>query len=59
MQAILSSPDQRLTLNQVYDWLISNVSYFSDRQDTATSGGWKVNHNTRQGKEFKVIFLLG
>lgn len=42
LQAILSSPDKRLTLNQVYDWLISNVSYFSDRQDTVASGGWKV-----------------
>ena len=42
LQAILSSPDKRLTLNQVYDWLISNVSYFSDRQDTAASAGWKV-----------------
>ena len=41
-QAILSSPDKRLTLNQVYDWLISNVSYFSDRQDSLASGGWKV-----------------
>ena len=43
LQAILSSADKRLTLNQVYDWLISNVSYFSERQDTLASGGWKVS----------------
>jgi len=57
MQAILSSPDKRLTLNQVYDWLISNVSYFSDRQDTATSGGWKnsIRHNLSLHQKFLKI----
>ena len=41
-QAISTAPEQRLTLNQIYDWLISNVSYFSERQDNAASSGWKV-----------------
>ena len=42
-QAILSSPEKRLTLNQIYDWLISSVMYFSERQDNLASSGWKVN----------------
>ena len=42
LQAISSAPDKRLTLNQIYDWLISNISYFSDRQDNTASSGWKV-----------------
>ena len=41
-QAIASSPEQRLTLNQIYDWMISAIPYFSDRQDNASSAGWKV-----------------
>ena len=42
LQAIATSPEQRLTLNQVYDWMISAIPYFSDRQDNASSAGWKV-----------------
>ena len=43
LQAILSSTEKRLTLNQIYDWLISSVMYFSERQDNVASSGWKVN----------------
>ena len=43
VQAILSAPEQRLTLNQIYDWMITCVAYFSERQDQASSAGWKVN----------------
>ena len=39
----MSSPEKRLTLNQIYDWLISSVMYFSERQDNLASSGWKVN----------------
>ena len=40
--AIDSSPDKRLTLSQIYDWMVTNVKYFSDRADSNSSAGWKV-----------------
>lgn len=41
-QAIQSSPDNRLTLSQIYDWMVTNVSYFKDKGDSNSSAGWKV-----------------
>lgn len=42
-QAILGSPDKRLTLSQIYDWMVHNVPYFRDKGDSNSSAGWKVN----------------
>lgn len=41
-QAILSSPEKRLTLSQIYDWMVQNVPYFRDKGDSNSSAGWKV-----------------
>ncbi|CAD5206765.1 unnamed protein product [Bursaphelenchus okinawaensis] len=41
-QAILSSPEKRLTLSQVYEWMVQNVPYFRDKGDSNSSAGWKV-----------------
>ena len=41
-QAILSSPEKRLTLSQVYDWMVQNIPYFKDKGDSNSSAGWKV-----------------
>ena len=41
-KAIQSSPEQRLTLSQIYDWMVQNVPYFSDKGDSNSSAGWKV-----------------
>lgn len=41
-QAIQSSPDKRLTLSQIYDWMVQNVPYFKDKGDSNSSAGWKV-----------------
>ena len=41
-QAIQSSPEQRLTLAQIYDWLVKNVAYFHGKGDSISSIGWKV-----------------
>ncbi|XP_008482292.1 forkhead box protein O6-like [Diaphorina citri] len=41
-QAIQSSPEQRLTLSQIYDWMIQNVPYFKDKGDSNSSAGWKL-----------------
>ena len=42
-QAITSSPENRLTLSQIYEWMVHNVPYFKDKGDNNSSAGWKVN----------------
>lgn len=42
-QAITSSPDNRLTLSQIYEWMVHNVPYFKDKGDNNSSAGWKVS----------------
>lgn len=42
-QAITSSTDKRLTLSQIYDWMVQNVPYFKDKGDSNSSAGWKVS----------------
>lgn len=41
-QAITSAPDKRLTLSQIYEWMVQNVPYFKDKGDSNSSAGWKV-----------------
>lgn len=41
-QAINNSPDKRLTLSQIYEWMVQNVPYFKDKGDSNSSAGWKV-----------------
>lgn len=41
-KAVQSSPEQRLTLSQIYDWMVRNVPYFKDKGDSNSSAGWKV-----------------
>ncbi len=42
-KAIESAPDKRLTLSQIYDWMVQNVPYFKDKGDSNSSAGWKVS----------------
>lgn len=44
-QAITSSPDNRLTLSQIYEWMVQHVSYFKDKGDSNSSAGWKVTYS--------------
>ncbi|XP_016400823.1 forkhead box protein O3-like [Sinocyclocheilus rhinocerous] len=46
-QAIESSAEKRLTLAQIYDWMVRNVPYFKDKGDSNSSAGWKnsIRHN--------------
>lgn len=53
-QAIESSPEKRLTLAQIYDWMVRNVPYFKDKGDSNSSAGWKV----RQVKETGCFLTL-
>ncbi|KAM9553812.1 forkhead box protein O3-like isoform 3-T3 [Salvelinus alpinus] len=45
-KAIESTPDKRLTLSQIYDWMVRCVPYFKDKGDSNSSAGWKVNQRT-------------
>lgn len=42
-QAISSAPEKRLTLSQIYEWMVQNVPYFKDKGDSNSSAGWKVS----------------
>lgn len=42
-QAIESSPEKRLTLSQIYDWMVRSIPYFKDKGDSNSSAGWKVS----------------
>lgn len=45
-QAIENSPEKRLTLAQIYDWMVKTVPYFKDKGDSNSSAGWKVLLNS-------------
>ncbi len=47
-KAIESTPDKRLTLSQIYDWMVRNVPYFKDKGDSNSSAGWKVSTPLKQ-----------
>lgn len=42
-KAISSATDNRLTLSQIYEWMVQNVPYFKDKGDSNSSAGWKVS----------------
>jgi len=56
-QAISSSPDKRMTLSQIYDWMVGNVPYFTERQSNSKSAGWKnsIRHNLSLHQKFVKI----
>lgn len=41
-KAIESAPDKRLTLSQIYDWMVRSIPYFKDKGESNSSAGWKV-----------------
>lgn len=51
-KAIGSAADNRLTLSQIYEWMVTNVPYFKDKGDSNSSAGWKVSF------EFLFFVLL-
>uniref|UniRef100_A0AAF5RWV4 Fork-head domain-containing protein n=1 Tax=Wuchereria bancrofti TaxID=6293 RepID=A0AAF5RWV4_WUCBA len=56
-QAIVSSPEKRLTLSQVYEWMVQNVPYFRDKGDSNSSAGWKMAKNIWE-YTFKNVDIL-
>ena len=41
-QAILSSAEKRLTLSEIYEWIVQNIPYFADKASSPSTAGWKV-----------------
>lgn len=56
-QAISSVPEQRLTLSQIYEWMVQNVPYFKDKGDSNSSAGWKVREIV-DGDQWLVGYVL-
>ncbi|XP_063238028.1 forkhead box protein O isoform X2 [Bacillus rossius redtenbacheri] len=56
-QAITSAPDKRLTLAQIYEWMVLNVPYFKDKGDSNSSAGWKnsIRHNLSLHNRFMRV----
>ncbi|XP_059206903.1 forkhead box protein O1-A-like [Centropristis striata] len=56
-KAIDSSAEKRLTLSQIYDWMVKNVPYFKDKGDSNSSAGWKnsIRHNLSLHSRFVRI----
>lgn len=46
-RAIESAPEKRLTLSQIYEWMVRSVPYFKDKGDSNSSAGWKVRGQRR------------
>ncbi|XP_062042565.1 forkhead box protein O3 isoform X1 [Lepus europaeus] len=55
--AIQSSPDKRLTLSQIYEWMVRCVPYFKDKGDSNSSAGWKnsIRHNLSLHSRFMRV----
>ncbi|XP_069496830.1 forkhead box protein O1 [Ambystoma mexicanum] len=53
-KAIESSSEKRLTLSQIYDWMVKSVPYFKDKGDSNSSAGWKnsIRHNLSLHSKF-------
>jgi len=56
-QAISSSPERRMTLSQIYDWMVAHIPYFGDRQSSSKSAGWKnsIRHNLSLHQKFVKV----
>uniref|UniRef100_A0A182MEL9 Fork-head domain-containing protein n=1 Tax=Anopheles culicifacies TaxID=139723 RepID=A0A182MEL9_9DIPT len=55
-QAISSASDNRLTLSQIYEWMVQNVPYFKDKGDSTSSAGWKGdNESFHELPQFHII----
>ena len=50
--ALMSSPERKMKLNEIYRWITMNIPYFRNKGDEISSSGWKVQEHT------VVLFLL-
>lgn len=56
-KAIESAPEKRLTLSQIYDWMVRYVPYFKDKGDSNSSAGWKVTEPP--GRALSAVARVG
>ncbi|CAO1434847.1 unnamed protein product [Diamesa hyperborea] len=56
-KAINTASDNRLTLSQIYEWMVQNVPYFKDKGDSNSSAGWKnsIRHNLSLHNRFMRV----
>lgn len=56
-QAITSCPERRMTLSQIYEWMVAQIPYFTERQSNSKSAGWKnsIRHNLSLHQKFVKI----
>lgn len=56
-QAITSAPDERLTLSQIYEWMMQNIPYFREKGESNSSAGWKnsIRHNLSLHSRFMRV----
>jgi hypothetical protein len=59
--AILSSTDKRLSLAEIYDWMVKNVEGLEDQRHLHSSKGWKnaVRHTLSINQRFKKVTRIG
>jgi hypothetical protein len=62
-KAIQNSSQQRLTLSQIYSWMISYIPYFRDKADKKSSTGWKVRYQSfyfhlNSNILFRILFVI-
>ncbi|ESN95210.1 hypothetical protein HELRODRAFT_136569, partial [Helobdella robusta] len=46
-KAINSTPNKRMTLSEIYNWMMQNIPFFKEKGETNSSAGWKnsIRHN--------------
>jgi len=58
-KAITTSPDKRLTLSEIYDWMIKYVPFFRNKVDRISSAGLNVIiFNLLLNINFLFLFFL-
>ncbi|XP_058604231.1 forkhead box protein O6-like [Onychostoma macrolepis] len=55
-RAIESTPEKRLTLSQIYDWMVRYVPYFKDKGDSNSSAGWKNGLSSAASSPTPIAF---
>lgn len=57
-KAIESYPEKQATLQQIYDYISTNYTYFRERSDPPASAGWKVSISFPKSTRVLAVFFL-
>ena len=64
-RALMSSPERKMTLDEIYRWITVNIPYFRNKGEEISSSGWKVLkanslYGARQQKTpFSAVYNYG